>query len=127
MAPFHQTVPLLIVSDLAASRTFYCDGLGFEMANSAEHDGTIFWCWLEQGGAAVMLQQACDEDPPASERGKGVTFYFLCDGADAVYRDITARGVQATKPAVAYYGMNQTFVSDPDGYALCFESQMRDE
>ena len=27
-------------------------------------------------------------------------------------------------PQAAFYGMNQTFLSDPDGYALCFESRI---
>ncbi|MEX0725712.1 MAG: VOC family protein [Planctomycetaceae bacterium] len=121
--PLHQTVPLLVVTDLAASRKFYCTGLGFTMTNSAEQHGEIFWCWLQSGNAAIMLQQECNEDPPGSTRGKGVTFYFLCDDADAVCREITARGVAASKPVVADYGMNQTFVTDPDGYALCFENQ----
>ena len=56
-------------------------------------------------------------------RGKGVTFYFLCEDAEAMYREVTGRGLEATPPAVAFYGMNQTFVSDPDGYQLCFENR----
>ncbi len=123
-----RTVPLLVVSDIARSREFYCDGLGFETANRAETKGVLTWCWLEHsGGAALMLQQECDEDPPAAQRGKGIVFYFLCDDADAVYREITERGVTATEPAVAFYGMNQTFVTDPDGYELCFENSTCEE
>ncbi|MEE9280774.1 MAG: hypothetical protein V3V67_11420 [Myxococcota bacterium] len=40
----------------------------------------------------------------------------------AVYRETTSRGVHATKPETAFYGMNQTLATDPDGYVLCFES-----
>ena len=69
-----------------------------------------------------MLQQACDADPPAAARGKGVTFYFICEDADVVYQEITQRGIKATNPTVAVYGMKQTFVTDPDGYHLCFEN-----
>ena len=118
-----RTVPLLMVSEIERSREFYCDGLGFDIANKWEPDGILAWCWVEQGGAALMLQQAGDEDPPPETCGKGVTFYFICDDADVVYGELQSRGVQATKPAVAFYGMNQTFVTDPDGYRLCFENQ----
>ncbi len=121
-----QTVPLLLVCDIDRSRRFYCDGLGFEMTGTWEPDGKLAWRWLRHGGAALMLQQACDEDPPAADRGKGVVFYFLCEDADAMHRHITDRGVRATKPKVAFYGMNQTFITDPDGYELCFENPIND-
>lgn len=118
-----QTVPLLLVSDLGATLRFYQDGLGFDVADTWEPEGKLAWCWLTQGGAALMLQQTCEEDPPISECGQGVTLYFLCDDANEVFRRITAAGVQATEPADAFYGMNQTFVTDPDGYSLCFENR----
>ena len=69
-----------------------------------------------------MLQRACDDDPPAAARGKGVVFFFICEDVDAVYREITNRGIEASSPRVAFYRMKQTFVNDPDGYKLCFES-----
>lgn len=118
-----QTVPLLYVSDVSQSSEFYCKGLGFELVGKWEPDGELAWCWLNQGGARLMLQQACPDDPPASERGKGVVFYFICEDAAAVYQEITRRGIEATQPTATFFGMNQTHVTDPDGYALCFESE----
>ena len=117
-----QTVPLLLVSDISASREFYCRGLGFEVTRKWEPDGQLAWCWLVLGGAALMLQQAEEEDPPKATWAKGVTIYFLCEDAEAVYRGVTDRGVRATRPKTAFYGMNQTVATDPDGYVLCFES-----
>jgi uncharacterized glyoxalase superfamily protein PhnB len=118
-----QTVPLLFVTDIVRSCAFYCDGLGFEISNRASAPGGVLaWCWLSHGGASLMLQQAEADDPPTEVRGKGVVFYFLCDNADAMYQSVTQRGVSATEPAVAFYGMKQTYVTDPDGYELCFES-----
>ena len=117
-----QTLPLLVVSDIDNSTAFYRDGLGFELAEHWSPNGRLAWCRIERGTAGLMLQQACDDDPPAGTCGKGVTFYFICDDADAIYQEITGRGVTATQPEVAFYGMNQTFVTDPDGYQLCFEN-----
>ncbi|MDA0841679.1 MAG: VOC family protein [Planctomycetota bacterium] len=117
-----QTAPLLFVSDIVESSQFYCNGLGFEMTSKWEPDGQLAWCWLQHGGAALMLQQVCDEDPPAGMRGKGVCFYFICEDTDAVYREITERGIKATEPTTAFYGMKQIFLKDPDGYELCFEN-----
>lgn len=117
-----RTVPLLVVSDIDRSQAFYCDQLGFGVANSWEPDGKLAWCWLEAGDAPLMLQQACKGDPPLSTCGKGVTFYFICEDAEAIFRELKNRGVDATEPSVTFYGMKQTFVTDPDGYELCFEN-----
>ena len=77
---------------------------------------------MERGDSAIMLQQAEDEDGPAEGRGWGVSFYFICDDADTIYAELTARGLQLSPPTIAYYGMKQVVVPEPDGYYLCFES-----
>ena len=122
MPTLKETVPLLVVSDILSSSHFYTGKLGFEMTQHWEQDHRLAWCWLQWGTASLMLQQECESDPPAEERGKGVTLYFICDDATALYEEITRRSVQATKPEVSFYGMNQTYVTDPDGYLLCFEN-----
>ena len=116
-----QTVPLLLVTDIQRSLEFYRDGLGFPLLRSWELDGQLQWCWLQQGEAALMLQQATDEDPPPATWGKGLTLYFLCDDVDALYSTLAERNVGASQPATSFYGMRQSHVVDPDGYALCFE------
>ncbi len=116
--------PLLFVQDINRSIEFYRDKIGFKMANQAETRGKVFWCWLERDGAAIMLQQAGEEDGPAEGRGSGVVFYFICDDAEAMFAELTSRGLQLKLPKVAYYGMKQLFVPEPDGYSICFESEV---
>jgi hypothetical protein len=58
---------------------------------------------------------------PEAKLGAGVSINFLCKDALAIYREIAARGVTATRPSVGN-GMWVTQVHDPDGYSLCFES-----
>lgn len=82
----------------------------------------MFWCSMARGGSAIMLQEAEDEDGPATGRGRGVSFYFVCEDADAIYAEFTSRGLQLGSPTIAYYGMKQVVVPEPDGYFLCFES-----
>jgi glyoxylase I family protein len=115
--------PLLCVQDMGRSIAFYRDQLGFTLVGQADARGEIFWCRLERGGSSLMLQQAEPEDGPAAGRGRGVGFYFICDDADAMYAELTSRGLQLSPPQVAYYGMKQLFVPEPDGYSICFESE----
>ena len=121
-----QTVPLLLVTDIARSAQFYCDGLGFQLLRRWEPEGELAWCWLQQGDAALMLQRATDEDPPPKTWGRGLALYFLCDDVDALYSTLSVRNMPATAPATAFYGMRQTHVTDPDGYQLCFEQPTAD-
>ena len=118
----NETVPLLFVSDITQSREFYCEGLGFEMRSKWDPNGELKWCRLQHGGAGLMLQAADEEDGSRVGQAGGVTFYFICEDADSFYREITDRGTPATPPQLAFYKMNQTFIIDPDGYELCFES-----
>jgi len=122
-ATIQEIVPLLFVGDINRSAAFYQDRLGFAMTMKWEPAGKLSWCRLERGGAALMLQQALpEEDGPAEGRGRGVGFYFNCVDADAMHADLASRGLPVAAPQASFYGMNQIFVKDPDGYELCFQS-----
>jgi ketosteroid isomerase-like protein/catechol 2,3-dioxygenase-like lactoylglutathione lyase family enzyme len=120
-----QAVPFFMVTNIDASARFYVDGLGFEMTHRWIDGGQLRWCWLCRGGAAVMLQQFWDEGQhagaPAGRLGEGVSTYFLCEDAGALYRELRSRRVAAKRPFVGN-GMWVTNVPDPDGYQLFFES-----
>src|SRR5262249_12534169 len=120
-----QAVPFFMVTNIDAAARFYVEGLGFDMTHRWIDEGKLRWCWLCRGGAAVMLQEFWKEGPhasaPAGRLGEGVSTYFLCDDAIALYRELTARSVPARRPFVGN-GMWVTGVPDPDGHQLFFES-----
>ena len=120
-AAIRELVPLLFVQDIGRSVAFYHQ-LGFVLAGSWEPDGKLAWCRIERAGSAIMLQQAENEDGPAHGRGRGVGFFFVCDDVDAIYAEFISAGMTLDEPQVAFYGMKQIFLKDPDGYELCFES-----
>jgi catechol 2,3-dioxygenase-like lactoylglutathione lyase family enzyme len=124
-ANVEQAVPFLRVSDMDASLRFYVDGLGFEVRDRWVVEGRIRWCWLRNGGAALMLQEfgreGHDSWVPEGKVGIGVSICFLCKDALALYRDVVARGVVASQPFVGNR-MWVTSMSDPDGYRIEFES-----
>jgi hypothetical protein len=120
-----QAVPFFRVSSMETSVPYYVDGLGFAMTNQWIAEGKLRWCWLERGGAALMLQEfrkeGHDSWVPQGKVGEGVSICFICEDALAIYREITSRGIEASRPFVGN-GMWNTTVSDPDGYRLEFES-----
>ena len=123
--PVQQVVPFFAVSDMAQSVRFYVEGLGFKMTNQWMEDGKLRWCWLQHGGAALMIQEfrteGHDSYVPTGKRGEGVSIVFICEDAAAYHREITGRGIQATEPR-AGNGMLCIYLTDPDGYKLSFES-----
>jgi lactoylglutathione lyase len=120
-----QAVPFFSVFNIDASLRFYVDGLGFRITRRWIDGGELRWCWLQQGGAALMLQEFKEEGHdswvPAGKVGEGVKICFQCKNALEVYREITSRGIQASKPFVGN-AMWVTSLSDPDGYKIEFES-----
>lgn len=121
-----QAVPFFSVSNIEASVRYYVDGIGFEMTQKWVKEGKLRWCWLQHGGAALMLQEfrteGHDSWVPEGKVGEGVSIVFICDDALAIYREVTTRGIQASKPFVGN-GMWVTSLSDPDGFKIHFESK----
>ena len=100
-----QAVPFFRVSNIEASVRYYVDGLGFEMTKK----------WIDDGQAPLVLAPAWERRPDAagvSQRraampgrrkaklGVGVSICFTCKDALAIYREITSRGIAATRPFV---------------------------
>ncbi len=128
-----QAVPLFGVTDMKASLRFYVDGLGFKMKrwwipdeadgqNDNKLDGTIRWCWLELGEAAIMLQEFLPGRRPKGTLGAGVNVCFHCEDALALYREFKSHGIQSGKRPFVGNRLWVVPVTDPDGYRMEFSS-----
>ena len=120
-----EAVPYFRVVDMKASTAFYVDSLGFEIDKRWDDRGVLRWCSLKLGGATIMLQQfrrkGQDAWAPDGRVGEGVTIYFTCADAIAIWREATAKGLDASQPEVGN-GMWVTGLDDPDGYHIEFQS-----
>jgi lactoylglutathione lyase len=118
-----QAVPFFRVFDIKKSMEYYVKGLGFKMTNEWVSDGHIQWCWLQHGDAGLMLQELEKEAVHKNDHklGEGVSIYFICQDALALYLDFLSRGIEASEPFVGN-GMWVVALSDPDGYNILFES-----
>ena len=124
-------VTLLQVYDMPASVHFYRDLLGFKVVNTSPDlgGGRFHWALLRLGEAELMLntRYEFDEERPIPPDGARVAahedtcLYFACPNVDAVYEELSAKGVKAQEPATSGYGMRQVYLQDPDAYALCFQ------
>jgi catechol 2,3-dioxygenase-like lactoylglutathione lyase family enzyme len=120
---------LLQVFDMPTSIKFYRDILGFEVASTSNPKAEHFdWALLTLNGVQLMLNTAYEHDarPPAPDpvrvaAHEDTAMYFGCPDVEAAYAYLRERGVAAQEPKVAPYGMKQFYLSDPDGYNLCFQ------
>jgi lactoylglutathione lyase len=121
-----QAVPFFGVSSMEASLRFYVDGLGFRMTNQWMDEGKLRWCWLEIGGAALMLQEfrkeGHDSWRPSGKLGEGVNICFMCEDALAIYHEAKSRGIAARRNPFVGNRLWVVSFSDPDGYRVDFES-----
>ncbi|MGJ4967379.1 MULTISPECIES: VOC family protein [unclassified Bradyrhizobium] len=129
---FASLVPELDVSDLDASKSFWCDLLGFRIAYQRPEDRFMY---IELQGAQVMLMQHngnWETAPLERPFGRGINFQIIID-------DITpllAALEQGNWPLFeecreAWYrvgerarGQRQFLVQDPDGYLLRFAQEL---
>jgi catechol 2,3-dioxygenase-like lactoylglutathione lyase family enzyme len=124
--------PLVQVFDMPRSIRFYRDVLGFAVTGRSkalsDDPDDVNWCMLELAPATVMLNTAYDPDDvpdaPDAARWEGhqdTGLFFGCPDVDAAYRHLVEMGVKVDPPKVAWYGMKQLSVTDPDGFGLCFQ------
>lgn len=122
--------PLLQVFDMPTSIRFYRDVLGFAITGSSPalsgDPDDVNWAMLQLCDATVMLNTAYEPEyrPPAPESGRhhdDTCLYFGCPDVDETYSYLRSRGVELDPPKIAYYGMKQLYLKDPDGFGLCFQ------
>jgi lactoylglutathione lyase len=122
-----QAVPFFWIADMDASLNFYLKGLGFELKSKWEPKGRIEWCWLQLGGASMMLQEHMKTGEHTlvfqeNKKGVGVSINFMCKDAIALYHEFKSRGIEVREPMVGN-GLWEIMVTDPDGFNLFFESE----
>jgi glyoxylase I family protein len=125
-------VPLLTVFDVPTSIAFYRDVLGFEVAETSkpftDAKDDFGWAMLRLNGVELMLNNAYENNvrPSAPDEIRSAAhadtvIYFGCRDVDGAHAYLCERGISAREPKIAYYGMKQMYVLDPDGYRLCFQ------
>ena len=121
--------PLFQVFDMPTSINFYCEKLGFEIvATDGKPHPNFDWVLLRLNETEIMLNTAYERQarPPAPDSTRisaheDVTLYFGCPDVDGAYAYLRSVGINAKEPQVAPYGMKQLYLSDPDGYLLCWQ------
>jgi catechol 2,3-dioxygenase-like lactoylglutathione lyase family enzyme len=110
-------MPILEVSDLERSVTWYRDILGFVVAEELREDGQLIAVQLKAGKVRFLLER--ETAPPAGGRGQGVHLYC------ATRQDVTRlagliqeRGGVIEQAPDDSHGGRDFAILDPDGYRI---------
>lgn len=112
----------LTCKDLQASIRFYRDAIGFSVAHSYEHEGTVVAAVVAAGDCRIVLNQ--DDGKLGWDRIKGQGFYLQINVAapadvDAAAARITAAGgTLIDEPADRSWGVRMFQFRDLDGFKL---------
>jgi uncharacterized glyoxalase superfamily protein PhnB len=120
-------IPMLSVSDLKRTMSFYGEQLGFDVLNSLGEPEPK-WCMLGRDSVKIMFNQ-----PPREEmntlprRAKDFQiFYFYPDDVVALHTAWKSKGLSVGELRVTHYGMKEFELRDPDGYWLWFGQKTSD-
>jgi uncharacterized glyoxalase superfamily protein PhnB len=116
-------MPSLTVNNLQQSLDFFM-GLGFEVEDRWEQNGTLLGVMIKAGDARLGLNQ--DDGKKGFDRVKGVGMRIYIeanDDIDQIARQAKASGVTLiTEPHDTEWGTRAFEVTEPSGFALTIGS-----
>lgn len=107
-----RAVPILPADDLRVARTFYVDGLGFQVTWEASDDGQSGLMGVERGGICLTI------DAPMSGHGREACVSLQVDSADAYYDEWRTRVPIESPPRDEAWGARTFSVLDPSGNTI---------
>lgn len=122
MAQGQRSMPILPVTDVAATSAFFADGLGFNLAGSWENDdGSINFAIVQMDAITIGLAYNAD----AVGTGENWASYFYLSDIAAFADHVVGNGVLLAREIVDQpYGCRDLEILDPDGNRLCFAQDM---
>ena len=118
-----EVTQLLVVSDLARARAFYCDVLGATLFR--EYGGTsavlkFQGCWLllVTGGGPTEDKPGVVFAPPPDPSTVDHQMTLRVPNCWAAYRTLESRGAKFLTPPVDRGGEIRAFFRDPDGHLI---------
>lgn len=111
-----RVTPQLRSTNWQRTRAFYEEGLGFRVEWEHRFEpGFPVFAQVTRNGLSLFLTEH------AGDCQVGGAAYIIVDDVDALYREITARGVNVLEPPDnAPWGGREMSVLDPDGNRLRF-------
>lgn len=111
---------VLAVNDLAASKLFYMEKLGF-----AEDFSVHGWAFLSRGACKLRIGHCPDAVPMSKAQDHSWFAYLHVEQAALLYQDVVKHGVEIWHPiADKPWGMREFAIVTPDGHRIVFGERL---
>ena len=128
--------PNFAVQDIGKTVAFYRDVLGFELEMAVPEDKSgvlqeltentkYIYAMMSRDGVGVMFQRtdSIGEDVPPLKGvpiGASVSFYIEVEDLNALYQEMKPKAEVVKELETAWYGMQEFYIKDCNGYILGF-------
>ena len=112
---------ILVVADLAASRSFYVDILGADLIREYGGSSIVLkflgnWLLLVTSGGPTEDKPEVYFNPPADANNVSHSFTIRVEDCDATYNILEKRGAKFITPPLKQGAETRCFFHDPDGH-----------
>ena len=115
----------LTVKDLAASRKWYHEIVGFAVEQEYEHEGVVRTIALRAGKVHLLLNQDDGAKGWSRVKGEGMSMTITTQDVDAAAARIKAAGgTVGAEPEDKPWGARMFPLTDPDGFKLSISTPM---
>lgn len=140
---FKKLSPNLMVKDISETVDFYTNNLDFElvmavpetqdgMDTSLDENKRYVWAQVKSDNVEIMLQEegSLKKDVTALSDayiGASVSFYIEVENIEELYNNIKGNVDVVKELETSWYGMNEFYIRDNNGYILGFAEQKETE
>lgn len=131
----------MMVRDIKETVDFYVKNLGFELVMAVPEtlngmdteladNKKYVWAQIKNGGVEIMLQseESLKEDVPAlkdATLGASCSFYMEVENLGEFHENIKDKVEIVKELFTTWYGMNEFYIRDNNGYILCFAGERK--
>ena len=133
--------PNLAVADIRQTVQFYCENLGFAlvMAVPETQDGVeqqlidgkeYVYAMLKKDSVELMIQRTDSfrKDVVCAGEisvGASVSFFMQGTGIETFYEELKGKQIQVSELKLTWYGIKEFYITDNNGYILCFAEEAK--
>jgi len=119
-------IPMLNVSNIDKSLSFYEEALGFQVISDPKAVDEWRWATIRSGDTKLMLSETETDvglqigiDPQENTKWPAI-FYFYPEDVCQLHLHVKNCGYLPTPVMNTFYGMKEFSIQDPDGHMLSF-------
>jgi uncharacterized glyoxalase superfamily protein PhnB len=120
-----RVMPLLQVSHMLDTLTYYQDVLGFALDYAWPSRDNPTWSRVSRESVSFMLtvDLGTSSGQFIAEKGNGVVLYVIAGDVEALYAELVAREALIVQDIHTFGDRKQFSVADPNGYVIAFSQE----